>query len=60
MKVTEPNVSLLGVARLFERLSLDPARDVEILFTNVAIPDQAFGASLTRSRTRARAVDGDS
>lgn len=28
--------------RLFERLALDPARDVDILFTNVAVPDQAF------------------
>jgi 3-oxoacyl-[acyl-carrier-protein] synthase III len=29
-------------ARLFERLGLNAARDVDILFTNVAIPDQAF------------------
>jgi 3-oxoacyl-[acyl-carrier-protein] synthase III len=29
-------------ARLFERLSLDPVRDVDILFTNVAVPDEAF------------------
>lgn len=29
-------------ARLFERLSLNAQRDVDILFTNVAVPDQAF------------------
>ena len=28
--------------RLFAKLSLDPIRDVDILFTNVAVPDQAF------------------
>jgi 3-oxoacyl-[acyl-carrier-protein] synthase-3 len=28
--------------RLIEQLALDPARDVDILFTNVAVPDQAF------------------
>jgi 3-oxoacyl-[acyl-carrier-protein] synthase-3 len=28
--------------RLFDKLRLDPARDVDILFTNVAVPDQAF------------------
>ena len=28
--------------QLFERLALNPARDVDILFTNVAVPDQAF------------------
>lgn len=28
--------------RLFAERSLDPARDVDILFTNVAVPDQAF------------------
>jgi 3-oxoacyl-[acyl-carrier-protein] synthase III len=27
---------------LVEKLNLDPARDIDILFTNVAIPDQAF------------------
>jgi len=29
-------------ARLFERLALSAAREVDILFTNVAVPDQAF------------------
>jgi 3-oxoacyl-[acyl-carrier-protein] synthase-3 len=29
-------------ARLFAKLRLDPERDVDILFTNVALPDQAF------------------
>ncbi|HYQ43884.1 MAG TPA: 3-oxoacyl-[acyl-carrier-protein] synthase III C-terminal domain-containing protein [Polyangiaceae bacterium] len=29
-------------ARLFERLDLNAARDVDLLLTNVAIPDQAF------------------
>ena len=29
-------------ARLFAKLALDPMRDVDILFTNVAVPDQAF------------------
>ena len=28
--------------RLIERQRLDPARDIDLLFTNVAIPDQAF------------------
>jgi 3-oxoacyl-[acyl-carrier-protein] synthase-3 len=28
--------------RLLERLALDPARDIDVLFTNVALPDQAF------------------
>jgi len=28
--------------RLIEREGLDPARDIDLLFTNVAIPDQAF------------------
>jgi 3-oxoacyl-[acyl-carrier-protein] synthase-3 len=37
--------------RLFERLALNAARDVDILFTNVAVPDQAFtgcGAEVAR------------
>jgi 3-oxoacyl-[acyl-carrier-protein] synthase-3 len=29
-------------ARLFDELRLEPARDVDVLFTNVAVPDQAF------------------
>jgi 3-oxoacyl-[acyl-carrier-protein] synthase-3 len=29
-------------SRLFAKLKLDPIRDVDILFTNVAVPDQAF------------------
>jgi 3-oxoacyl-[acyl-carrier-protein] synthase-3 len=29
-------------ARLLERLALDAERDVDILFTNVSVPDQAF------------------
>lgn len=29
-------------ARLFAKLRLDPIRDVDVLFTNVAVPDQAF------------------
>src|SRR5690242_12975573 len=28
--------------QLIERQGLDPARDIDLLFTNVAIPDQAF------------------
>jgi 3-oxoacyl-[acyl-carrier-protein] synthase-3 len=28
--------------RLIERLNLDPARDVDVLFTNVTVPDQPF------------------
>jgi 3-oxoacyl-[acyl-carrier-protein] synthase-3 len=28
--------------RLLARLALDPVRDVDVLFTNVALPDQAF------------------
>ena len=28
--------------RLVAQLALDPARDIDILFTNVAVPDQAF------------------
>jgi 3-oxoacyl-[acyl-carrier-protein] synthase-3 len=31
-----------AAARLFREQSLDPARDVDIVFTNVAVPDQAF------------------
>jgi len=28
--------------RLLEKLDLEPARDIDILFTNVSVPDQAF------------------
>ncbi len=31
-----------AAGRLVEKLALDPARDVDVLFTNVALPDQAF------------------
>jgi 3-oxoacyl-[acyl-carrier-protein] synthase-3 len=32
----------LAASRLLRERDLDPARDVDILFTNVAVPDQAF------------------
>jgi 3-oxoacyl-[acyl-carrier-protein] synthase-3 len=31
--------------RLVERLALDPQKDIDLVFTNVAIPDQAFNGS---------------
>jgi 3-oxoacyl-[acyl-carrier-protein] synthase-3 len=31
-----------AAARLSRNLALDPARDIDLLFTNVALPDQAF------------------
>jgi 3-oxoacyl-[acyl-carrier-protein] synthase-3 len=31
-----------AAARLFSRLDLDPGRDIDIIFTNVTIPDQPF------------------
>jgi len=31
-----------AATRLLQRLELDPRRDIDILFTNVAVPDQAF------------------
>jgi 3-oxoacyl-[acyl-carrier-protein] synthase-3 len=29
-------------ARLFDELELEPSRDIDVLFTNVSVPDQAF------------------
>jgi 3-oxoacyl-[acyl-carrier-protein] synthase-3 len=41
---TETAVDMIEKAgrKLFDKLALDPARDVDIILTNVAIPDQAF------------------
>jgi 3-oxoacyl-[acyl-carrier-protein] synthase III len=36
------DMAALAAARLFREHSLDPGRDVDIVFTNVAVPDQAF------------------
>ncbi len=39
---TAAEMIALASRRLIERLALDPARDIDLLLTNVSVPDQAF------------------